>query len=71
MTDEDFDLLNLLLLKLGAHIGKTYCIIPECLQDLTHITIFDEDGKPERQEFGLDVQDAVEKALKPIPQSIK
>lgn len=61
MEKEDFKNLEELLGKLSIDLGYRFCIIPQDIQDLTYIAIYNHDGKLLKQTYGLDIEDCVKK----------
>ncbi len=61
MTDTEFKNLEILLQKLGIHLGHTYCIIPGVIQDGFNIAIYDKYGEHLRNESAPTIKDVCEK----------
>lgn len=61
MNSKDYRQLDELLGRLSRELGHRFCIIPEHIQDLAYIAIFDSDGKRIKETHGVDIEDAVKK----------
>lgn len=62
MTEADYRLLELLLSKLGTHIGNKICIIPGYIQDGYHIGVYKNGtGEPVTSASGATIKEVVEK----------
>lgn len=61
MDSNDYKELDRLLGKLSLVLGSRFCIIPEHIQDLAYIAVYDHDGKPIKSSHGVDIEDAVKK----------
>jgi hypothetical protein len=59
MTPEDYIELESLMGKLRRVIGSRFCIVPEHIQDLTHIATYGIDGELVNQVTGLSIEDCV------------
>lgn len=60
MTDQDYNHLELLLSKLGLHLGRRFAIIPGYLQDGVHLATYNESGALEDEAVCVDLKAAVE-----------
>lgn len=63
MTDKQYEQLEKLLSKLGRHLGHTYCIIPNYMNNGCYIGIYDVDGKIKEQATFIDIKSTVDKIL--------
>lgn len=63
MDSNDYKELDRLLGKLSLVLGSRFCIIPEHIQDLAYVGVYDIDGKPTKSSHGVNIEDAVKKII--------
>ena len=64
MTNKQYEQLEKLLVKLGAELNHTFCIIPNYIQDGCNIGIYRKDGTIKAQSTAATIKEAVKELTK-------